>query len=156
MGAKRGTSKERLSRLTRYRPNGCLEFQGAIMRDGYGMFRHNGRSRLAHRVAYEIYNNGESPGELDVLHSCDNPRCVNPMHLRLGTHTQNMRDMLRKGRGRGKTGAYEILDDVKAYEIRWYEAMGRRRQDLASEHGVSLSLIAQIVTGKAWPMECHD
>lgn len=158
MGAKRGTSKERLKRWTRYRPNGCLEFQGNRSRDGYGMIQHNGKSRLSHRVAYEIYNN-ESPGEMDVMHSCDNPRCVNPMHLSLGTHTDNMRDMFAKGRGyspRGMNHPMAKLNPEKAFEIRWYAAMERKHKDIAAEYGVTRPLISGIVRGEQWHAECHD
>ena len=77
---------------------GCLEWKGSKnRRGGYGSFMAGGKSLLAHRIAY-IIEYGVNPGEFCVLHSCDNPACVNFEHLCLGTHTDNMQDMIRKGR----------------------------------------------------------
>lgn len=64
---------------------------------GYGSFGFQGRMRIASRVAWEI-TNSEIPAGMKVLHTCDNPLCVNPKHLFLGTQLDNMRDMVRKGR----------------------------------------------------------
>lgn len=122
------------------------------------MMHHDGRARLAHRVAYEVFN-GVSPGEMDVLHSCDNPRCVNPMHLSLGTHDTNMKDMARKGRSykvRGEDHHNSKLDNVKAFEIRWYAAMGYGHSLIAAMYDVTRPLISGIVRGEYWPAECHD
>jgi len=76
----------------------CWEWIGAQTRFGYGQFRSNGIVRGAHRVSWEIHN-GPIPGGLWVLHHCDNPSCVRPDHLFIGTRTDNMRDAFRKGRG---------------------------------------------------------
>jgi HNH endonuclease len=80
-------------------PSGCIEFRGRLNACGYGVLRINGRSTLAHRAAHELHV-GPIPDGLQVLHTCDNPACINPDHLWLGTHTDNMRDMASKGRGR--------------------------------------------------------
>lgn len=76
---------------------GCWDFNSSNLRGGYGRFWFNGRSHLAHRVSWQLYY-GAVPAGLDVLHTCDNPRCVNPAHLWLGTHSDNMRDCEAKGR----------------------------------------------------------
>ena len=87
----------------RLTPRGCMIFTGGDRAGGYGCIEMRGRTAkshrraLAHRAAYAMAW-GECPGELDVLHECDNPRCVNPAHLRLGTHAENMQDMVSKGR----------------------------------------------------------
>lgn len=78
---------------------GCWEYQGARNRDGYGTVGSGIRSRsmLAHRKAYKL-KFGEIPKGLCVCHKCDNPPCINPDHLFLGSMKDNMQDMVRKGR----------------------------------------------------------
>lgn len=77
--------------------SGCFEWQGTLREKGYGRLYHLGRLGDAHRVAWEL-TRGPIPDGLYVCHKCDNPPCVNPDHLWLGTNTDNMRDMVRKGR----------------------------------------------------------
>ena len=77
--------------------NNCWEWHGGKNNVGYGMIRDGTRMRTAHRVSYEL-NVGPIPPKKHVLHICDNPKCVNPKHLRLGTHQDNMLDMKLKKR----------------------------------------------------------
>jgi hypothetical protein len=77
--------------------DGCWEWQGAHDGDGYGLIKIDGKLRRATRVAWETAY-GPIPAGLSVLHSCDNPPCVRPDHLMLGTQRANIRDMLAKGR----------------------------------------------------------
>lgn len=79
---------------------GCWEFQGGKNNLGYGMVRDNKKMRTAHRVSYEEHNQTKIPKHLVVMHRCDNPCCVNPQHLSLGTRSDNMKDMVKKGRGK--------------------------------------------------------
>lgn len=77
----------------------CWLWQGLKTAKGYGRYGKGGRR--AHRIAYSEFI-GEIPSGLLVLHSCDNPSCVNPNHLFLGTSADNTKDMVTKGRARGK------------------------------------------------------
>ena len=86
--------------------DGCWEWQAATFHNGYGMFaagRKNGKAvvRHAHRIAYEL-THGLTPRGLVVMHTCDNPKCCNPSHLRAGTQADNLRDAVAKGRRRGR------------------------------------------------------
>ena len=75
----------------------CWEWQASLFWTGYGQATHFCKEVLAHRVSY-AFANGEIPDGLFVLHSCDNRKCVNPAHLSLGSHVDNMRDMFNKSR----------------------------------------------------------
>jgi hypothetical protein len=81
------------------------EWTAALNNIGYGMFRWaSNKMRSAHRVSYELFN-GPIPDGMAVCHKCDNPKCVNPKHLWVGTLKQNAQDMVAKGRsGRGMFG----------------------------------------------------
>lgn len=77
--------------------NGCWEWQRARNKAGYGNVVHNGRTWLSHRLSY-MFATGQNPGELLVCHRCDNPPCINPDHLYLGTVKNNVDDMHGRGR----------------------------------------------------------
>ena len=75
----------------------CWYWLGSLNGGGYGHIGSNKRYRSAHRFSYFIHH-GEIPGKLVVMHKCDNPKCVNPAHLQLGTHKDNSQDAIQKGR----------------------------------------------------------
>ena len=120
----------------------CWIWQGAQGKDHYGRFSVGGRKgqmHLAHRVAWEL-SVGPIPTGMILLHSCDNPPCVNPAHLKPGTQTDNMRDMALKGR----SGRLKLSDDM-VREIRSLCASGARQRDVAEQFGVSQSNISFII-----------
>ncbi len=80
----------------------CWNWSAGCDNKGYGAVRFNGRNEKAHRIAW-LYSFGVVPNTLCVLHRCDNPPCVRPSHLFLGTRADNNADMTRKGRGRSGT-----------------------------------------------------
>jgi hypothetical protein len=97
-----GTVEQRFWARVR-KSDGCWEWTGACFKcGGYGQFTiEHGQQVRAHRHSWELHN-GPIPKGLWVLHRCDNPKCVRPDHLFLGTCTDNARDMMAKGRGRGQ------------------------------------------------------
>lgn len=117
----------------------CWEWQGQIIK-GYGYFRLNGRKVLAHRLAFELRN--KRPPVNDVLHSCDNKACVNPRHLRDGTHRENMIEATQRGRMDFKITS----DDVR--QIRRMRAEGERCVDIAQSFNITAEYVSGITTGR--------
>ena len=134
-------------------PDKCWEWTaGMFQGSGYGSFAVRRKNCYAHRVAYQLYY-GKDPGDLDVLHKCDNVTCCNPHHLFLGTHTDNMRDRNNKGRANIPKG--EQVWDSKLTEENVTEALamlssGMTQQEVADVFGVDRSNIGYIKRGKIW------
>ncbi len=134
---------------------GCWHWPGSKNKDGYGRVWLNKTYRLAHRYSWEFHN-GAIPSGLCVCHHCDNPACVNPAHLFLGTHRENIQDAVRKGRMRpqrmpGERHPNAKLTEEQVAKIRFrtkYKTMSRR--ELAESFGVSWSAIAHVQKGRGW------
>lgn len=98
-GQRYWSKRERFENLYMHNHDtGCYEWIGGKNNIGYGMFRDGDKMRTAHRVSYELANNIQIPHNMCVCHTCDNPKCVNPQHLWLGTVKDNINDMFKKGR----------------------------------------------------------
>ena len=123
----------------------------ASTRRGYGRFRIGDKKYTSHRVSWEIYN-GEIPDGMCVLHHCDNPPCVNPDHLFIGTQTDNIRDRHMKGRNGDKTGinnGRSVLDENDVIAIRHDHHFVSRKQ-LSRKYGVSISTICSVINLRTW------
>lgn len=129
----------------------CWLWTGCIGKDGYGKFGHHFRHWRAHRFSWFLVN-GPIPEGRHILHRCDNPPCVRPDHLWLGSELDNVRDCMEKGR---RADAFrEVLaklDWKSAEEIRkryiWRQVTQKM---LAAEYGVSRATIGRVVNGEAW------
>jgi hypothetical protein len=137
----------------------CWVWTGKRRESGYGRVRvgirdpETGRyyEPQAHRVSWFLFT-GEDPGELLGLHRCDNPPCVRPTHLWLGTRAANNRDRDVKGRqNRGKRNGSAKLTDEVVLELRNLHATGRYLQrELAARFGVNRATVSEIVNRKRW------
>jgi hypothetical protein len=110
---------------------------------GYGSFTFNGKRLLAHQAALKL--EGVETGEAFVCHRCDNPRCVRPAHLFLGTHQENMEDCSRKGR----VGGMKLKPD-QVREIRRRHVAGESLLSLSHSFNVTKNNIRMIVLRKTW------
>jgi hypothetical protein len=133
----------------------CLEFTGHICKAGYGLVWHEGKNRLAHRVSFELHN-APIMDEQHVMHSCDNRKCINPLHLGLGSRADNMRDMVSRGRANRAVGARhakaKITAEIAAEIKRRYIPHGKENSSsaMAREFGVTQGAISAVIRGITW------
>lgn len=131
----------------------CLIWQGQKDKRGYGFLRLDGRLQRAHRIAFELRHGPISEGMV-ILHSCDNPSCVNPDHLTMGTQLANVRDMLDKCRANKATGSRNAKTKLAPEQVAQARAKhipGKRgygAHALAKEFGISKPAMRAILTGK--------
>lgn len=141
-----------LSKVKINEMSGCWEFNGSNDARGYGMLMVNKKPTRAHRVSYTEFI-GQIPDELFVLHKCDNPCCVNPDHLFLGTHRDNMIDRKIKNRsyraiGSKHPGAKISESDIPLIRKRLMD--GESSSAIAKNYSVNRRQIYKIKKGKAW------
>lgn len=127
---------------------GCHLWVGTAFDSGYGLLRVEGKNKRAHRLAYELAHGVELDSSQLVCHHCDNPACVNPDHLFLGSSLDNTRDCMAKGRYRNRWGAVQPIDASKVEQVRQALLAGERGKDVAARFGISRSLVSRINTGK--------
>lgn len=138
--------------------NGCRLWTSYRNSDGYGKFRLNGKSWSAHRFSYMIHFGNLK--EMQVLHHCDTPHCVEPTHLWLGTQQENIKDMCAKGRRRGEltnhygSGENHIGAKLTEKSVKLirdiYSKGGITFRELAEQYGVSKGCISGIIWRINW------
>lgn len=130
------------SKVNKDTDNGCWEWTGLLNDNGYGRFSFEGKPQRAHRISWFL-TYGSFP-KLHLLHSCDNPLCVNPKHLREGTDLDNMQDRSNRGRAARK------LNEEKVRKIRKLFSENKASSDIAKMFEVSPGVIKAIKAGKIW------
>ena len=145
----------------------CWNWMGALNRGAkkqYGSIKVNGKTVGAHRFSWEFYNNSKIPDGMLVMHKCDNPKCVNPSHLILGSHADNMKDMISKNRqskgndfvnrkpAKGSKNGLAKLTELQAMEI---FKDNRKQREIADQYGVSQAVVHNIKSKKTWKI-IHD
>lgn len=154
---------ERFWKFVDKRPDGCWFWTGAHNEFGYGRVhvRRVGYPQKAHRVSWELAHGSIHDG-INVLHRCDNPPCVNPEHLYLGTLTDNSRDSwerTRTQRGhreqqaarlRGERAPWHKLNEEQVRELRRLAASGESAPALGRRFGLSRTYVWKIIKREAW------
>jgi predicted XRE-type DNA-binding protein len=136
---------------------GCWEWRRTHNGFGYGTLRVGGKIVYAHRLAFELGNGQPIPKGMHVCHRCDNPRCINPVHLFLGTRSDNMADCFAKGRSSvkafphlGESNPASKLTIEMVEQIRKRLADGESQQSVADAIGISQSQVSNIKRGRQW------
>ena len=127
----------------------CWPWKASTGRGGYGHFPIGRTHQLAHRVSWEL-SVGPLPQGMWVLHHCDVPSCVNPLHLYLGMHAENMRDRAVRKRQSGEKSAAAKLTWPQVREMRRLRLEGATMMELQGRFGLHNSQICRIVNGKYW------
>lgn len=137
------------ARTDRNGDGGCWLWTGSKIQGGYGKLWVYGKYMLAHRYSWQLHN-GPIPDELCVLHRCDNPSCVNPDHLFLGTQADNLADMRAKGRDNQPKGEAHGMAKLTEPEIPLIRNDPRLHRIIAADYGVSSTLISVIKRCERW------
>jgi HNH endonuclease len=128
----------------------CWLWVGNKLPKEYGQFYFSHKKILAHRFSY-LYHFGNLPQSLDVLHTCDNPSCVNPEHLFLGTNQDNVNDKVAKNRQRkGERIPSSKLNAKEVLEIRAKSVNGESSSSIAKEYAVNRRNISFIINRTTW------
>lgn len=149
MGAKREVTKKLLDSRSEKVLSGCWLWMKPLDRDGYGRVCVDGKNQRVHRVSYRLYK-GDIPNGMIVCHECDTPACINPEHLFLGTHLDNVRDKITKGRDVDQKGTNNPHSKLTEADVIVIRQSSKLQRELAKEHGVVRSTISAIISRKTW------
>ncbi len=150
--------RERLNFYSSPDEGGCrIWLRSTDGKAGYGKITVRGRQYYAHRLSWEDANEATVPDGFVVMHSCDNPRCIEPSHLTVGTQAQNVADQIAKNRhvrGWGETHSLSKLTNEQAQEIRdRFNRGGVTKAQLAREYGLSATSVWRVITGRSYTKE---
>jgi hypothetical protein len=121
------------------RPGDCWNWRGATNALSYGIFKVHGQTLLAHRVSWSIHCGNSPPTGLCVCHKCDNPRCVSPTHLWIGSNSDNIKDKISKNRH------LRVLTPEQRKEIFQRALLGESQVCIARDYPVSVSTIGNVI-----------
>ena len=140
-------------RVNRGDVNSCWEWKACRGKEGYGQLKKRRKMVLAHRLSY-ILSFGEIADNICVLHRCDNPPCVNPKHLFLGTREDNNKDKKNKGRQPSHVGNHNPNRKINAEQVKQirelYATGNYLQKELSKLFGVNQPHISRIIRGEAW------
>lgn len=145
-------------KVERHGPDECWLWKGASTANGYGQMAigEGGRKALATHIALAIDGRFRHHQQMLALHSCDNPICVNPRHLRWGTSKENTADCMGRGRMRladrsnAPRGSYNRKAKLNAAKVRYIRSSNQTTTQLAAELGVTSGCISSVRRGKTW------
>lgn len=130
--------------------NTCWLWVGSIRRGGYGQFKMPSKLMSAHRAAYLMFN-GPIASDKNVLHKCDTPNCVNPAHLFLGSHQDNVIDKVNKGRqAKRSSHGHAKLSENDIINIKKLRESGKTLKQIALQYQVHPNHIGLIIRGLRW------
>lgn len=131
--------------------SGCWEWQGNVFTEtGYGSITIDGKSQATHRVSYQLHI-GEIPRGLMVLHKCNNRICVNPDHLYVGTHNNNMKDMANANSVKGEKNGNSVLTKNDVIEIKkLIKSRMITYQQIADKFEIGRQTVKDIASGRTW------
>ena len=143
---------QKFKQLLQAKENGCIEWIGGWVTDGYGRLRFNGVTILAHRLAFRLHH-GHDAVSL-VLHTCNNRLCCNPEHLYDGTHQDNMNDAKAAGSFNkpGSKNPFSKLTELDVKLIRWYKLAFPNLTNgrIGQMFGVNNQTISGVCLRKTW------
>jgi hypothetical protein len=145
-----GGVKDQLDHYSRFdKATGCILWTGATDKNGYGKLTVKYKDCRAHRLAYEQHI-GPIPEGLVVCHRCDTPACINPRHLILGTHADNIADRDAKKRHVPAPGDQNGMAKLTDDDIRAIRSAKGSQSEIAAAFGICQQNVSQIKRGKRW------
>lgn len=137
------------SKVARAGDDECWLWTAGVFWDGYGRFKLNGKQRKAHRMSLELAIGKQTA---NVLHSCNNPRCVNPKHLRYGTQKDNVADMMAAKRNVSRKGEKHHKAKLTKCDVLAIRVLCKTRQqsDVAKQFGITDGHVNNIVKRRCW------